>query len=106
MSAADKAQPKTAHLSGEDGYRLMVAALEVAGSVSPGVHKRIRRASERGEGTSSPVVDPHRLVELVGALESILGVDAVQKVITETHAQSRAARRRAVEAQRPAVTEG
>lgn len=58
-------------LTPEQGYALVIAALDVVSGPSLGVHKRCRKAIEAGTSTSYPTVQPRDLVKLVDVLNEI-----------------------------------
>lgn len=76
-------------LDPELAYEIVIAALDVVGSVSLGVHKRVDQAYDRNEATSYPGVSPKHLVELRRALNKIGSGGIADKVIAEEDAARR-----------------
>ena len=77
---------KTYELTPEQAYQLMIAALDVVGGISGGVHARIRRAVDTGKGTSYPTVPYERIVRLVDTLNTI-SPGIADRVIMQEEAQ-------------------
>ena len=75
-------------------YEIVVKALDVIGSASPSVHRRIERAYDTSTPTSYPVVSAWAVVELRRALNKIPPGDLAEGVI-EAEDQRRRERKEA-----------
>lgn len=74
-------------------YDIVVAALDLVGSVPRNVHNRVERAVRLGTNTSRPTVEPSTLTALVDVLNRVQpGMNLGDDVIARSDAQ-RAARR-------------
>lgn len=71
MTAKDEDSPRSIDITPEQAYALMVAALDVVGSVSRAVHTRIARDVDAGRGGASPSVRARDLVALRRTLDVI-----------------------------------
>lgn len=84
---------KTYDLTPEQAYRLVLTALDVVGSVSSGVHDRIKRDADDGRVGSNPSVSAKALVALRQVLNDLGSGGLADRVITETHAPEPSAQR-------------
>lgn len=58
-------------LTPEQGYRLMIAALDLVSGPSPDLHARLRRDRDRGRASSRPQVRAGDLLHLADVLNEL-----------------------------------